>query len=516
MSETLPLNLDRPRRALSYVTAARWALTPEMLQVVAEVADLSREERFERDVQAILQRAAAAKVARTGFSREVLQGRRGRRMDGTENVTVRDGVAILSINGVISRYADFFSDFSGGTTLESISRDFQAALDNPAVDAILLEIDSPGGDAAGICEFAGQIYAARARKHCVAYVEDTGASAGYWIAAAAEEVVIGPTALVGSIGVRSPVIDTTKADENRGIRRFHIVSDQSPRKAPDPTTPDGEAQIRSYLTATAAVFVADVARYRGVTEEKVLSDFGQGALVVGQAAVDAGMADRLGDFESLLSEMQEQAGEARSPFRKTAANGGSMREGLLERILRTAGWSPPKAENGDEEQRAVTAEVPPSTAQDPVAAENVRLRAALDERDRRDRAAADHRMIAEAGTWADSAVRAGNATPAERPGLVTLYRRAVEADANALTEEQRTALGASLAPLASQVELLKGAVAGRKVPGGSVLTKEVLAPGAPQGFVLPAQSEGDDFAKTVREGAQAWGERANGNGRGGK
>lgn len=520
MSEPNVLNLDRPLRALSFVAATPWAVTPEMLETITEVASLPRDERFQRGAEGILQQAVAAKLQRTGYTPEALQSRRGRRMDGTESVTVRDRVAVLTIEGVISRYADFFTMVSGGITLEDLAEDFQAALESPLVDAILLEIDSPGGEAAGISEFAAQVYAARGKKRCVAYVEDLGASAAYWIASAAEELVIGSTARVGSIGVRVPILDTTKQDENRGVRRMQIVSDQSPKKAVDPTTPEGQAQIRATLTALAGVFVADVARYRGVTEEHVLESFGQGDVLLGKAAVAAGMADRLGDFESLLAELQQgTVGDGRSPYRKTAAYGDTkMSDSWFERALRAAGWRPPTTEADDGTPGAATRTEPPPTAQDPLAAENARLRQELADRDRREQeaalAAAAQRITTAAEVWAESAVRAGNATPAERPGLVALYRRAAEADAaQALTDEQRTALGATLAPLSSQVELLKAGVAGRRAVGGSVLTREVLAPGTPpQTFVLPAASDGDDLAKAAYEGAREWAGKANGKG----
>jgi ClpP class serine protease len=73
------------------------------------------------------------------------------------------------------------------------------------------------------------------------------------------------------------------------------------------------------------VFVGDVARYRGVSVETVLSDFGQGGVFVGQQAVDAGLADAVGSYEQTLRDLAEQTAPANrahttrpGPGRKTA------------------------------------------------------------------------------------------------------------------------------------------------------------------------------------------------------
>lgn len=328
---------DRPLRALSFVSTAPWCVLPEVLEVITDIAALPREIRQGRDVEGILKQVETARTARTGLTPEALQSRRGRMVEGAENLTLRDGVAVLSISGVISRYADFFTLFSGGATLESIAQDFQTALASSQVDAILLEIDSPGGEAAGIAEFASQVYAARGRKPIKAYAEDLAASAAYWIAAAADELVINPTARVGSIGVLAPILDTTKADENRGIKRFFVRSSQSPKKAPDPTSPEGQEQIRQMLDAVAAVFISDVARYRGTTPKRVSEEFGQGDVLVGRAAVAAGMADRLGDFESVLSELQGKASPPRTGGKARAV---VTLAGAMDALERTLGEAP--------------------------------------------------------------------------------------------------------------------------------------------------------------------------------
>jgi ClpP class serine protease len=188
-----------------------------------------------------------------------------------------------------------FTQISGATSIDSLATDFGQAVNNPAVKGIVLEIDSPGGMVAGVSEFAAQIRAATKIKPVVAYVSDTGASAAYWIASAASELVIRDTAAVGSIGT---VMQTMRGGNDGSIK---FVSSQSPFKQANPDSEAGQRLYQAHVDALAQVFIESVAAYRGVTPEKVQSDFGQGAMRVGAAAVAAGMADRLGSLESIIA-----------------------------------------------------------------------------------------------------------------------------------------------------------------------------------------------------------------------
>jgi ClpP class serine protease len=208
------------------------------------------------------------------------------------SVTVRDRFAIIPIVGPIFRRANLFTDMSGAVSTSALARDLRIADEEPEADQIILKIDSPGGQATGIAEAAELIK--RARKRVIAYVDGMGASAAYWLAAAADEIVVNKTAEVGSIGT------VFSARINNSNNTVTIVSRQSPKKRLEPGTEEGNKQLQERADNLASVFIEDVAEFRGVTVEKVLSDFGQGGLLLGQAAVDAGMADRVGTFEEII------------------------------------------------------------------------------------------------------------------------------------------------------------------------------------------------------------------------
>lgn len=235
-------------------------------------------------------------AAREGDVSAVL-AKRGERPEETARTEIRGRVAVVPVNGPIFRYANLFTEISGATSVERFATEFQAAVDNPQVEAIIPYFGTPGGQAAGIHETAALIRSASAKKRVVGYVHENAASAGYWLAAACPEIVVDAMAGLGSIGV---VIAYQKGD---GDRTIEFVSDCSPKKRLDPQSEEGRAEIMSRANAMAHVFVRAVAGYRGVSVEAVLSGFGQGGILLGEEAVAAGMADRLGSLEGLIEEL---------------------------------------------------------------------------------------------------------------------------------------------------------------------------------------------------------------------
>jgi capsid assembly protease len=243
---------------------------------------------------------------------EAVEAQLGRKLANTQSVTERDGVAVLPINGPLARHANLFTAISGATSIELLARDFTAALNNSSVRAILLNIDSPGGEVNGTDEFAGMVFLARGVKPIYAYIGGTGCSAAYWIASACDQVVCAPTAVLGSIGIIAAVPDP--GVESAGDIEF--VSSQSPRKNPDPRSDEGKSSIQATIDSLAQVFVETVARNRGVSAEAVLSSFGQGGVFVGAEAVAAGLADRTGSYEDVLAQL---AGRQQGTTQRMAA-----------------------------------------------------------------------------------------------------------------------------------------------------------------------------------------------------
>lgn len=218
------------------------------------------------------------------------------------------GVAVIPITGVLTPYASKFDALSGVTSVQMLRAQFAEALSDPAVSSIVLAVDSPGGNASGIHEFARQIYAARDVKKVVTYVSNLGCSGGYWLATAASEVVADRTASVGSIGVLSMYRDDSKAREASGVVTHEIVSSQSPKKNLTPATDEGRAETQARVDALADIFIGEVAAFRGVDTNRVAETFGRGGVVLAEQAVKLGMIDRLGSLQSVVAELAGQSG----------------------------------------------------------------------------------------------------------------------------------------------------------------------------------------------------------------
>ncbi len=257
--------------AFDLVSREPWAITPDWLRTISAIARREHE------------------------GPQAVEARLGRPLQNARTVTQRGTVALVPVNGPIFRYANLMTELSGATSLELLARDFNAAVDDPRTDSIVLVLDSPGGQSSGISEFAQMVRSSP--KKVVAYVDGNAASAAYWIAAAASEVVVSRTGAVGSIGT----VLTVRASKDDGS--IEIVSSQSPNKRPDMSTPEGRALGQNLVDKLTTIFIEDVAQYRGVSEETVLADFGQGDIRIGSDAVAVGMADRESTLELLIAEL---------------------------------------------------------------------------------------------------------------------------------------------------------------------------------------------------------------------
>lgn len=239
---------------------------------------------------------------------EALEARLGRPLENTRVVTMRDGIAVIPVTGPIMRYANMFTRISGATSTQELATDLQTALDDPKVKGIILNVDSPGGEANGINELGDMVYAARGKKPIKAYGGGTVASASYWIGSSADELVIDDTALLGSIGV---VVEVALREAREGEKRYTITSSNAPNKRPNLETEEGRAELSKTIDALGEVFVAKVARNLGVTPDQVPAMGDHGGLKVGAAAVASGLAHRLGSLESLITEMAKEAATPR-------------------------------------------------------------------------------------------------------------------------------------------------------------------------------------------------------------
>jgi ClpP class serine protease len=263
----------------------------------------------------------------------LMAGSGAQKLAGTYRSYIVNGIGMLPITGPIFPRANMLTEMSGATSLSILQNDYKAMLDSKDVKSIMMLIDSPGGAVSGIASFALQVSVGQRRKETVAYVLGSAASAAYWIASAATRISIDRTAMLGSIGVVAGVPKQVQPGDD-GMITIEIVSSNAPNKRPDPQTDDGVSNIRASLDAIERVFINDVARSRGVTTAKVIADFGRGGVLIGAAAVSAGMADVVESQAAAMNALQLSSRSSASgrTAARTAFSGGNQQAENLRRL----------------------------------------------------------------------------------------------------------------------------------------------------------------------------------------
>ncbi|KQT10972.1 S49 family peptidase [Ramlibacter sp. Leaf400] len=234
---------------------------------------------------------------------------------------IQDGVAVLSLEGVIAPKANLFTRISGGVSTQLAQKQVESAIADPRVRALVLQIDSPGGSIFGTPELATSILELSSEKPIVAVSDAVMASAAYWIGSAANAVYItGRTVQVGSIGV----VATHNYNPRVAEGTTEITAGRYKRIASDtaPLTEEGRAYLQERVDHIYTVFVDAVAQHRGVTVEQVLEHMADGRVFVGQQAIDAGLVDGVSTVDALVEQLADNP-EAFSKRRRTALRGAS-------------------------------------------------------------------------------------------------------------------------------------------------------------------------------------------------
>jgi signal peptide peptidase SppA len=275
---------ERYQRVTKFVTQHPWAIIPDRLDALLEVLALRAEGRVltDQEIQARLSAAPAP------------PGRR----------TVQ-AVAVVPVFGILAHRMNLMTQMSGGTSTEELAGAVEGLVADPDIQAILLDVDSPGGSVFGVQELADRIYKARGTKPIVAIANATAASAAYWVASQADQVLVTPSGQIGSIGVVAVHQDRSKQAELLGVRHTFVTAGKFKAAGNDmepldeATRADMQRRVDQYYGA----FVQAVARGRGVPVAEVRDGFGEGRVVSAGDAVRLGMADGVGSLDHVLGRL---------------------------------------------------------------------------------------------------------------------------------------------------------------------------------------------------------------------
>ncbi|HEX5077638.1 MAG TPA: S49 family peptidase [Geminicoccaceae bacterium] len=235
-------------------------------------------------------------------------------------------VPIVRLTGVIGGA----SLRSGGLSLSNVNPALERAFKLRGAKAVALSINSPGGSPVQSALIAGRIRALAAEKKLpvVAFIEDVGASGGYWLALAADEIFADPSSIVGSIGVIHASFGFAAAIERLGIeRRLHTAGAKKSLLDPfRPERPDDVERLHAILQELHQGFKATVRGRRGARLKGGDDELFEGQIWTGRGALAAGLIDGLGDLHAVL---RERFGEkVRLPLISTARPWWQRRLGL--------------------------------------------------------------------------------------------------------------------------------------------------------------------------------------------
>lgn len=284
------------------IVTGPWAIQPEkLLEIQAIYATHLRGEKI--DIEAV-------------------EKRLGRPLNNEpKGYEIRDGVAVLPVYGVLAKRMNLFSSISGGASYEMVAKDFAQAMNDPAVEAIVLVVDSPGGAIDGVQKLGDAIFSARSVKPVGAIADGMMASAAYWIGAQADVVVAASdTTMIGSIGVVSAHRDISAAEEKAGVKTTEITAGKYKRIASEfaALSDEGRAEIQERVDYLYEIFVGAVAKARGVGVDVVLENMADGRVFIGQQAVKAGLVDGVSTLDELIANLKQRAAGVASQINEGA------------------------------------------------------------------------------------------------------------------------------------------------------------------------------------------------------
>lgn len=269
------------------------------------------------------------------------------------------GIAVLPIYGTLVRRAVGLEAASGLTSYQELAAQLDAAIADPSVAAIVLDIDSPGGESGGVFDLADRVRTAAQVKPVWALANDMAYSAAYALGSAASRFFVTRTGGVGSIGVIAMHADQSVRDAKDGVRYTAVFAgarknDLNPH---EPISDEAHAFLKSEVDRIYSLFVDTVASHRGLTGDAVRAT--EAGVFFGQGAVAAGLADAVGTFDELLAELTSALSP---PPALAAAALASLHSPRLEHFMNEPG-TPADPGIGADPERTDNAN-PPMTIED--------------------------------------------------------------------------------------------------------------------------------------------------------
>jgi len=220
-----------------------------------------------------------------------------RKVDPEKGYEITNGKAIIPVHGTLLRKAGWLDAMSGAQSLGQIEDNIRSALSDRAVSHIILDVDSPGGhDPYAVAEM---VYKGREEKRITTLVTGQMGSAATWIGSASDEVYsVSPAAWVGSIGV---YLAHTQMDSEYKVTYIQAGKYKTVGRADAPLSEEDKEYLQDLVDKQYSIFIESVAKYRGVSNEKVLEEWADGKLFSANDAVELGLIDGVASIDEILN-----------------------------------------------------------------------------------------------------------------------------------------------------------------------------------------------------------------------
>lgn len=224
------------------------------------------------------------------------------------------GIAVVPVLGPLVSRGDWLTRLLGAQDYAELSATAETAFADAASRAVVLELDSPGGEVGGLFELVERLTALRqaSGKPLWAVASENALSAAYAIASAADRIYVTRTAEVGSIGVVAAHLDESQADAMAGHHwtLIHAGRHKIDGHAHAPLSEDARAAIQADVDALHGQLIELIASNRAMTPESVQAT--QAAIYRGRRGIDSGLADRLGSLDAALAALRQELDDRRT------------------------------------------------------------------------------------------------------------------------------------------------------------------------------------------------------------
>jgi capsid assembly protease len=303
-----------------------WALMPEYLRTLA-----------------MLGSDAELSIGLSEAQVEVARSRSRLRSDGS--------VAIVPLHGMITPKGSLLNLLFGGAPggLESFRAELTSAAGNSDIKAIVMDVDSPGGLVDQVPETAALVREVRKTKPVVSIANPLAASAGYWLASQATQLVVSSSGEAGSIGVYNVHRDLSAALEQRGIKPTVVSAGKYKVEASpfEPLNSEARAAVQDTVNDYYEMFIKDVARGRGASQQAVRNGYGEGRVLTSQRALKAGLVDAVQTLDEVVGGLAGGHMPAGRVLAPAAISGFDFDDQPIELVADDGVWKDAAQDNDD-------------------------------------------------------------------------------------------------------------------------------------------------------------------------